>query len=87
MTSTRCVIRTSWSGWRPQDSFIEAGKGGGIGWPLADSIEHAIAREEKIVDAKTYHTIKEVKNPPRLLACRRRKTNLQCPALTAPEWT
>ena len=54
---------------------------------MADSIEHAIAREEKIVDAKTYHTIKEVKNPPRLLACRRRKTNLQCPALTAPEWT
>ncbi|MCX5672734.1 MAG: glycosidase [Planctomycetota bacterium] len=47
---------------RPQDSFLEAGKGGGIGWAVADSIEHAVIREEKIIDAKSYHTIKEVKN-------------------------
>lgn len=47
---------------RPQDSFIEAGKGGGIGWALTDSMEKAVIREEKIIDAKTYHTIKEVKN-------------------------
>jgi 4-O-beta-D-mannosyl-D-glucose phosphorylase len=47
---------------RPQDSFIEAGKGGGIGWGLADSIEHAVIEEEFIVDAKQYHTINEVKN-------------------------
>jgi 4-O-beta-D-mannosyl-D-glucose phosphorylase len=47
---------------RPQDSFIEAGKGGGIGWALADSMEKAVIGEEKIMDAKAYHTIKEVKN-------------------------
>lgn len=47
---------------RPQDSFIEAGKGGGIGWGLADSMENAVVEEEFIVDAKQYHTINEVKN-------------------------
>ena len=47
---------------RPQDSFIEAGKGGGIGWALTADIENAVIHEEKIVDQKLYHTIKEVKN-------------------------
>jgi 4-O-beta-D-mannosyl-D-glucose phosphorylase len=47
---------------RPQDSFIEAGKGGGIGWALCDSMEKAVIHEETIVDPKAYHTIKEVKN-------------------------
>ena len=47
---------------RPQDSFIEAGKGGGIGFGLADAIEHAVITEEKILDRKVYHTIYEAKN-------------------------
>ena len=47
---------------RPQDSFIEAGKGGGIGFALSDSIERAEVGDEAIIDAKIYHTIKEVKN-------------------------
>jgi 4-O-beta-D-mannosyl-D-glucose phosphorylase len=47
---------------RPQDDFIQAGKGGGIGWGLADSIEHAVIDEEIIIDNREYHTIKEVKN-------------------------
>jgi 4-O-beta-D-mannosyl-D-glucose phosphorylase len=47
---------------RPQDDFIQAGKGGGIGWGLADSIERAIIDEEIIIDERAYHTIKEVKN-------------------------
>lgn len=47
---------------RPQDSFIEAGTGGGIGWALSDSIEHAEVGEELIIDPKVYHTIKELKN-------------------------
>jgi 4-O-beta-D-mannosyl-D-glucose phosphorylase len=47
---------------RPQDDFIQAGKGGGIGWGLADSIEHAVIDEEIVIDNKEYHTIKEVKN-------------------------
>jgi 4-O-beta-D-mannosyl-D-glucose phosphorylase len=47
---------------RPQDSFIEAGKGGGIGWALAESMEEAVIHEEKIIDSKLYHTVKEVKN-------------------------
>lgn len=47
---------------RPQDGFIDTGKGGGIGFGLSDTIENAEVKEEKIVDAKTYHTIYEVKN-------------------------
>ncbi len=47
---------------RPQDSFIEAGSGGGIGWGLSASIENAVVNEEIIVDERRYHTIKEVKN-------------------------
>jgi len=47
---------------RPQDSFIEAGKGGGIGFALADSMTQAVIGEERIIEPKIYHTIKEVKN-------------------------
>lgn len=47
---------------RPQDSFIDPGSGGGIGWGLCDDIEHPEVPEERIVDAREYHTIKEVKN-------------------------
>ncbi|RNI31639.1 glycoside hydrolase family 130 protein [Rufibacter latericius] len=47
---------------RPQDSFIEAGSRGGIGWGLTDSMENAVVDEEFIVDPKAYHTVYEVKN-------------------------
>ena len=47
---------------RPQDGFIDAGSGGGIGWALVDDITHAEVKEEKIIDCRYYHTIKEVKN-------------------------
>jgi len=47
---------------RPQDSFIEAGRGGGIGWGLASNMEHATIGEETILDQREYHTITEVKN-------------------------
>jgi 4-O-beta-D-mannosyl-D-glucose phosphorylase len=47
---------------RPQDGFIDVGGGGGIGWALIDDIEHAEAPDEKIIDEKIYHTIKELKN-------------------------
>lgn len=47
---------------RPQDGFIDAGSGGGIGWGLSDSIEDPILDEETIIDDRVYHTIKEVKN-------------------------
>lgn len=47
---------------RPQDGFIEAGKGGGIAWGLCDSMERAIVDTEKIIEPKIYHTIKEIKN-------------------------
>jgi len=47
---------------RPQDGFINTGKGGGIGFGLSDTIENPEVKEETIVDAKTYHTIYEVKN-------------------------
>ncbi len=47
---------------RPQDGFIDAGSGGGIGWALVDDITHAEVKEEKIINARHYHTIMEVKN-------------------------
>ncbi len=47
---------------RPQDGFIDTGSGGGIGWALVDSMEHAEIREETIINRRFYHTIKEVKN-------------------------
>jgi 4-O-beta-D-mannosyl-D-glucose phosphorylase len=47
---------------RPQDGFIEAGSGGGIGWGLSDTIENPEINSEIIVDDRAYHTIKEVKN-------------------------
>ncbi|NUM33741.1 MAG: glycosidase [Candidatus Brocadiae bacterium] len=47
---------------RPQDGFIDAGTGGGIGWGLSESMENAEIRKERIVDNRVYHTIKESKN-------------------------
>ena len=47
---------------RPQDSFIEAGKGGGIGFGLSDKIDGAEVNEETVIDPKVYHTINELKN-------------------------
>lgn len=47
---------------RPQDGFIDAGSGGGIGWALVNDITNAEITEEKIIDYRYYHTIKEVKN-------------------------
>jgi 4-O-beta-D-mannosyl-D-glucose phosphorylase len=37
---------------RPQDSFIEAGKGGGIGFGLADDITNAVISEETTLTKK-----------------------------------
>lgn len=47
---------------RPQDSFIEAGKGGGIGFGLAKDITHAVVENERVIDQRVYHTIYEMKN-------------------------
>jgi 4-O-beta-D-mannosyl-D-glucose phosphorylase len=47
---------------RPQDSFIDAGKGGGIGFGLSNTIENAVIIEETVIDKKVYHTVYEAKN-------------------------
>lgn len=47
---------------RPQDDFIFANKGGGIGWTLLDDICNPVIVAEEIVNPRQYHTIKEVKN-------------------------
>jgi 4-O-beta-D-mannosyl-D-glucose phosphorylase len=47
---------------RPQDKFIEAGKGGGIGFGLSDTMEDAEVTEEHVIDPKLYHTVYEMKN-------------------------
>lgn len=47
---------------RPQDDFIEAGTGGGIGWGVSEKIDGAVVDEEIIIDSRAYHTIKETKN-------------------------
>jgi len=47
---------------RPQDGFIDAGKGGGICWALVDRMENVIIEKEILIDERHYHTIKEGKN-------------------------
>ncbi len=47
---------------RPQDSFVEAGNGGGIGFGLSPSIENAVVAIETVIDKKVYHTVYEAKN-------------------------
>ena len=47
---------------RPQDSFIEAGTGGGIAFGLSDSMINAKVDEEIVIDPKIYHTVYEAKN-------------------------
>lgn len=47
---------------RPQDGFIEAGSGGGICLGLCDDIESPQVREERLINARVYHTITEGKN-------------------------
>jgi 4-O-beta-D-mannosyl-D-glucose phosphorylase len=47
---------------RPQDGFINAGSGGGIGFGLSDSIEKATIEKEIVIDQKMYHTVYEAKN-------------------------
>ncbi len=47
---------------RPQDGFIDAGSGGGIGWALIDDITRAEVKDEKIINLRHYHTVKEQKN-------------------------
>ena len=39
---------------RPQDGFIDAGSGGGIGWALVDDITCAEVKEETIIDRRYY---------------------------------
>jgi 4-O-beta-D-mannosyl-D-glucose phosphorylase len=46
---------------RPQMSFIETGDSG-IAVGYCDSMENAEIEEEKVIDPRTYHTVKEVKN-------------------------
>lgn len=47
---------------RPQDGFINAGSGGGIGFGLSKNIEQAEITEEIVIDKKMYHTVYEAKN-------------------------
>jgi len=47
---------------RPQDGFIDTGSGGGICWGLSETMTAAKIDEERLMDPKVYHTIKEVKN-------------------------
>ncbi|PST82729.1 glycosidase [Pedobacter yulinensis] len=47
---------------RPQDGFIEAGNGGGIGFGLCANMEQAVITNEVILDRKIYHTVYEAKN-------------------------
>jgi 4-O-beta-D-mannosyl-D-glucose phosphorylase len=47
---------------RPQDGFINAGKGGGIGFGVCDDMTNAVITHEDIVDNKSYHTVYEAKN-------------------------
>lgn len=47
---------------RPQDGFVEAGNGGGIGFGLSESMTNASLDHEIVIDKKIYHTVYESKN-------------------------
>ncbi len=47
---------------RPQDGFIEAGSGGGIGFGLCTNMEAAVIEKETVIAPKAYHTVYEAKN-------------------------
>ena len=47
---------------RPQDDFIAAGSGGGIGWGLSEHMDPAVIEHEFVIEPRQYHTIKEAKN-------------------------
>jgi 4-O-beta-D-mannosyl-D-glucose phosphorylase len=47
---------------RPQDGFISAGTGGGIGFGLSETMENTTIGHETIIDNKNYHTVYEAKN-------------------------
>lgn len=47
---------------RPQDGFIEAGTGGGIGFGLSNGILEANVEKEIVIAPKAYHTVYEAKN-------------------------
>jgi 4-O-beta-D-mannosyl-D-glucose phosphorylase len=47
---------------RPQDGFIEAGSGGGIGLGLSATMDGATIPEEIVIHRRVYHTVYELKN-------------------------
>lgn len=47
---------------RPMDGFIETGGGGGIGWAWCEDIQNPVLEDERVIEHKKYHTVKEVKN-------------------------
>lgn len=47
---------------RPSDGFIDVGSGGGIGCALVDDMCCASIEEERIIEKRVYHTVKETKN-------------------------
>ncbi|MEX0321495.1 MAG: glycosidase [Puniceicoccaceae bacterium] len=47
---------------RPQDGFIDAGSGGGIGLGFCESMENPELQDEVIIDERAYHTVNESKN-------------------------
>lgn len=47
---------------RPQDGFIDVGKGGGIGLGYVTDMNNPVVEDEHIIFGKHYHTIYELKN-------------------------
>ncbi len=47
---------------RPQDGFINAGEGGGIGFGLVPDILNPVITKETVIDPRLYHTVYEMKN-------------------------
>lgn len=47
---------------RPQDGFIGAGSGGGIGIGFVEDMTNPVVKDEVIIDRRTYHTVNELKN-------------------------
>ena len=63
-----CVLHPEWVNGkyafytRPMTDFAATGSGDGIGFGLCDDIRHAVIEQERIIDPRAYHTMKEGKN-------------------------
>jgi 4-O-beta-D-mannosyl-D-glucose phosphorylase len=70
---------------RPQDGFIDAGSGGGIGYGFAESMNPCVINDrEQILDARAYAPSRNSKTARARIPSRRRRAGCIWPTASAP---